>query len=163
MPTTVLPHFLQSAFLPSSIMKFVSRSFHHHRQKLGWSQENTSAQADQISFPSLLLISQSRTFSRTPLSSLIYPLFSPQAKGKSVFRIQSWNRCSHRYSSQDKVRLWMQKSECNLNTLLINTTTHFKPQAWLHTSYHHLAFSGVCLVLWKFFPTLYISSLLISI
>lgn len=163
MSTTVLPHFLQSAFLPSSITKFVSRSFHHRHQKLGWSQENTSAQADQISIPNLLYISQSRTFSRTSPSSLIYSLFSSQAKGKSVFRTQSWNRCSHRDLSQYKVRVWMKKSQCNLDILLINTTAHFKPQPWLHTSYYYLAISRVWLVLWRFFPTLYIYSLLIII
>lgn len=128
MPTIVLPHFLQSAFLPSSIMKFVSRSFHHRHQKLGWNQENTSAQADQISIPSLLFISQSRTCSKTRLSNLIYSLLSSQAKGKPVFRVQSENRFSHRDSSQYKVRPWMQKSQCNLDVLLINTTAHFKPQ-----------------------------------
>lgn len=161
MSNTVLPHFLQSAFLPSSIMKFVSRSFHHRHQKLGWGQENTSAQADQISIP--IYISQSRTCSRTSLSSLIYSLFSSQTKAKSVSRTQSWNRCSHRDSSQYKVRLWMKKSQCNLDILLINTTAHSKPQPWLHTSYYYLAISRVCLVLWGFCPTLYIYSLFIII
>jgi len=48
----VSPHFLRSAFLPSSTTKFFSRSFHHRHQKLAKSQENTLAQDDQISFPS---------------------------------------------------------------------------------------------------------------
>lgn len=42
----ILPHFLQSAFLPSSIMKFVSRSFRHHHRKLECKQENVLAEND---------------------------------------------------------------------------------------------------------------------